>query len=133
MVYVNHIDYKKLVKENGKRCANPECGKKGKKPASAFNKARDRYDGLQAYCRDCMKKKQRASRAREKPEQRDARKRRFAEKHPEAQAGYDAAYRARKKVRRMSNAELVAQMDLKDKMYSVPQALHGSCLGPFVD
>ncbi len=133
MVYVNHVDYKKLVRENGKRCADPECGKKGKKPASEFNIARDRHDGLQAYCKLCSRARQRASRNKEKeqkPEQYTARKKRFKEKHPEATTVYSRAYRAQKK--RLRNAELRKQIELNDKMYSVPQSLHGCSLGPHI-
>lgn len=145
MVYVKHVDYRKLVQKHGKRCANAECGKKGKKPASEFNVARDRYDGLQAYCRVCSCVRQRASRKKEKPEQYLARMKRRKEKHPDADKIYSAAKRARKKKKiegetrketsnrqKFRNAELRAQMDLNDKMYSVPQSLHGSSLGPHV-
>lgn len=134
MVYVNHVDYKKLVQEHGKRCANPACGKKGKKPASEFNRARDRYDGLQAYCRDCSRARQRASRKKEKPEQYTARKKRFKEKHPEATAVYSAEHRKRKKAaKHLRNTQLRQQMELNEKMYSVPQSLCGSSLGPHID
>jgi hypothetical protein len=147
MVYVSHVDYRELVQKHGKRCANAECGKKGKKPASEFNVARDRYDGLQAYCKVCSRVRQQASRKKEKPEQQQARKKRFHKKHPDAIKIYAATYHAKKKKKRkvegetrkeaqrrrkFRNAELRAQMDLNDRMYAIPQSLCGSSLGPHV-
>lgn len=116
MPYVSHIDYKKLVEENGKRCSGP-CGLK--LPASAFNIARDRYDGRQGYCRACQKLKYGAKKY--SPEKEKARKERFKKKHPGAQNKYSRRHKMNKRLR--------AQMDLNDKLYQVKPSLVGSSSG----
>lgn len=111
----SHVDYKKLVQEQGKLCATPECSKKGKKPASEFNVSRDRYDGLQAYCRECSCAKQRAGREKRKEK--------------EAQPGQHAARQKKVKAKAAEEATLREGMDLGDKLYAVPPSLCDSSLG----
>jgi hypothetical protein len=119
------FDYHKFALEHGKVCGDFECGKNGPQPVENFSKSSDRHDGFNIYCKKCMSKKRRQHLEKKRQRAWDAAARNEQEKMQESLLEDEPSDLD-------EDARLRAQMDLNEKMYTVPQALYGCSLGPFV-